>query len=72
MQVLTLKRHIPFKMKIIENPHILLLLRPLIFKLQQEVFKFNDICVSWNSSKIDAETNFFNLQIRSFENITFS
>ena len=27
--------------------------RPLIFKLQQEVFNFNDICVSWSSPKTD-------------------
>ena len=32
--------------------------RLLIFKLQQEVWKFNDICVSWNSPKTDLETNF--------------
>ena len=34
--------------------------RPLIFKLQQEVWKFNDICVSWSSPKTDLETNFLN------------
>ena len=26
--------------------------RPLIFKLQQEVLKFNDICVSWSSPNL--------------------
>ena len=26
--------------------------RRLIFKLQQEVLKFNDICVSWGSPKL--------------------
>ena len=26
--------------------------RPLIFKLQQEVLKFNDIFVSWSSPKL--------------------
>ena len=36
--------------------------RPLIFKLQQKVLKFNDICVSWSSPKIDLETNFLNLE----------
>ena len=35
---------------------------PLIFKLQQEVRKFNDICVSWSSPKIDLVTNFLNLE----------
>ena len=63
----------PFKIKIIEKPHILLLLDLLeIFKLQQEVLKLNSICVSWNSPKIDPETNFLNLQNRSFENVSFS
>ena len=39
---------IPLKIKLIENPHTVL---PLIFKLQQEVLKFNGICVSWSSQK---------------------
>ena len=26
--------------------------RPLIFKLHQEVLKFNDICVSWSFPKL--------------------
>ena len=47
MDSLTLKRFAP---------------RPLIFKLQQEVLKFNDICVSWSSPKTDLETNFLNLE----------
>ena len=42
--------------------------RSLIFKLQQEVWKFNDICVSWSSSK----TNFLNFKNWSFELVTFS
>ena len=54
---------IPFKTKIIE--------KPLIAKLQQEVLKFNDICVSWGYPKPDLVTNFLNLEIRSFENISF-
>ena len=29
--------------------------RPLIFKLQHEVLKFSDICVSWNSPTTDLE-----------------
>ena len=32
--------------------------RLLIFKLQQEVLKFNDICVSWSFPKINIVTNF--------------
>ena len=31
--------------------------RPLIFKLQPEVLKFNDICLSWSSPKADLVTN---------------
>ena len=46
--------------------------RPLIFKLQQEVLKFNDICVSWSSQKSDLETNFLNSENRNFEYFTFS
>ena len=46
--------------------------RPLIFKLQQVVLKFNDIYVSWSSPKIDLETNFLNLENRRFENVNFS
>ena len=45
--------------------------RPLIFKLQQEVLKFNDICVSWSSTKTDLERNFLGLENRSFENVSF-
>ena len=41
--------------------------RSLIFKLQQEVWKFNSICVSWSSPKADLqETNFLNLENRNF------
>ena len=32
--------------------------RPLIFKLQQDVLRLGDICVSWRSRKTDLETNF--------------
>ena len=46
--------------------------RPLIFKLQQEVLKFNDICVSWSSQKTDLDINFLNLENQSFENVSFS
>ena len=44
--------------------------RTLIFKLQQEVLKFNDICMSWSSPKTDLMTNFLNPENRSFENIS--
>ena len=46
---------IPFRIKIIEKSHIVhsFASRPLIFKLKQDVLKFNDICVSWSSPKTD-------------------
>ena len=41
--------------------------RPLIFKLQQEVLKFNDICMSWSSPETDwMETNFVNFRKLKF------
>ena len=46
--------------------------RPLIFKLQQKVWKFNDICVSWSSPKTNSETNFLNIKNWSFEYVSFS
>ena len=46
--------------------------RPLIFTLQQEVWKFSNICVSWTSPKTDLETNFLNLENPSFVHLTFS
>ena len=36
------------------------------------ILKFNDICVSWSSPKIDLVTNFSNLENRTFENVSFS
>ena len=46
-------------------------LRRLIFKLQQEVLKFNDICVIWNSPKTDLLTNFINLKIEVLRTSVF-
>ena len=46
--------------------------RPLIFMLQQEVLKFNNIYVSWSSPKTDLVTNYSNLENRSFEKVSFS
>ena len=56
---------IPFKIKIIENPY-------LIFKLQQELWKFRDIFVNLSSPKTHLENNFLNLENQSFEYVTFS
>ena len=46
--------------------------KPLIFKFQQEVLKFDNMCMSWSSPKTDLETNFLNLQYRSFKKVSFS
>ena len=47
----------PFKVKTVEKPRTVFAPRRLIFKLQQEFLKFNDICVSWRSPKTDMVTN---------------
>ena len=59
---LTLSVIIRLKTKIIEQLYKFLLLDLWCFKLQEEVPKFNDICVTWSSSKTDMETNFVNLR----------
>ena len=63
MDSVTLKYVItPFKTKIIKRLHTILRPDLSIFKLQQEVLNFSDICVSWNSPKTDLVTNFLNLE----------
>ena len=52
---------IPFKINIIEKPHTQthsFASRSLIFKLQQEVLKFNNIYMSWSSPETNLVTNF--------------
>ena len=44
----------------------------MIFNLQQELQKLNDICVSWSYTKTDLEKNFLKLENRSFEDVTFT
>ena len=44
--------------------------RPLIFKFQQKVLKFNEICVSWSFPKTELVTNFLNPENRSFESVS--
>ena len=46
--------------------------RLLIFKLQQQVLKFNEIQFSQSSAKTNPEKNLFNLEKQSFENVSFS
>ena len=71
MDSLALKRHNSFQNLNNRKATHSFAPRPLIFKLQQKVLKFN-ICVSWSSPKTNLETNFLNLENRSFENIRFS
>ena len=46
----------------IKNPTYSFAPKSLIFKLQPEVWKFYDICMSWSTLKTDVETNFLNLE----------
>ena len=58
MYSFTLKRHNSFQNKNNRKATHSFAPRPLIFKLQREVLKFNDIYVSWSSPKTDLKTNF--------------
>ena len=49
-----------FKIKIIKKQHTVLLPDLLIFQLQQEILKFNDVCVSWSSPKTDLVADLLN------------
>ena len=60
MYLMTLKRHNFFKNKNNKKATLTFAPRPLFFWLQEEVPKFNDICVSWNSPKKDLESHFLN------------
>ena len=46
------------------------MLQDLFFKLQQEVLKFTDICLSWSSAKTNLVINFLNTKNRSSENVS--
>ena len=59
MDSLTVKLHNSFQKNNRKATHIFAP-RPLILKLQQEVLKFYDICVSSSSPKTDLETNLEN------------
>ena len=57
MDSLTLKRHNSFQNKNNRKATHSFVPRLLIFKLQQKVWKINDICVSWSFPKTELETN---------------
>ena len=55
---LTLKHHNSFENYNNKKTTYAFAPRPLNFKMQQEVLKLNDICMSWRSPKTDLEKNF--------------
>ena len=61
MNSLILKRHNSFQNKNDRKATYSFAPRPVIFKLGQEVSKFNNICLSWSSPNTDLWTNFLNL-----------
>ena len=69
MHSLTLRRHNSFQNQNSRKTTHNFAPRPLIFKLLQEVLKFNGICLSWRSLKTDPEMNFFKLRERQFFSI---
>ena len=72
MDPLTLKRHNSFQNEYKRKVTHSLAPRPLIFKLQQEILKFNNVCVSRGFPKTEMVTNFLSLENRSSENVSFS
>ena len=60
MGSLALKRHNSFQNENNRKATHSFASRPLILKLQQEVLKFYDICVSWSSPKTDLVANLLN------------
>ena len=71
MNSLTLKRHNSYQNQSKTKATYRFAPRLLIFKSQQEVFIFHDICVSWSSSVTDLETKVLNIENRSFKNVSF-
>ena len=60
LTLLSLKRHNYFQNKNNRKAKQNFAPRPLIFKLQQKVWKLNGICVSWSSPKAYLEKKFLN------------
>ena len=72
MDSLTLKRHNSFQNYNNRTTIHSFAPRPLIFKLQQEFLKLNDIRASWSSPNTDLVANLLNSENRSIENVSFS
>ena len=67
MDSLTLIRHNSFQNQSNWKSTHIFASRPLIFKLQKEDLKFNDISVSWSSPKSNLENNFLGFaKLRAF------
>ena len=67
MDSLTLIRHNSFQNQSNWKSTHTFASRPLIFKLQKEDLKFNDISVSWSSPKSNLENNFLGFaKLRAF------
>ena len=58
MDSLTLKRNTSFQNQNNRKTTHSFAHRPLIFKVQREALKLNNICVSWRFPKTDLVTNF--------------
>ena len=73
MDSLTLKCHNSFQNENNRKTTHIFASRPLTFKLQQEVLKIQwyPRYVSWSVPKTNLESNFLNLENRSFEYVTF-
>ena len=71
MDSFTLDVIIPLKIKIIKKPQHTFAHRPSIFKLQQEVLRLNDICVSLGSPKNWSEDGFSKLGIEVLRTSVF-
>ena len=71
MHYLTLKRHIPFKTKIIKKSHILLL-PDLWFWVLARSFKIKGYLRWLKLPKTEMKTNFLNLENRKLEYASFS
>ena len=66
MDSLTLKRHDSFQNQNNRKATQTFASRPLIFKLQQNFLKFNNVCMIWISPITDLVKNILNLEDSKF------
>ena len=73
MDYLNVKRHNFFQNQSNAKATHTFARRPLIFKLQKEFLKFNDICMSCSSANTDLVTRFLNEKLeKKTEKVSFS